>query len=352
LIRCSAIIEEFYKNQYSISQRLAMLNALALGARELASMTLPSSEPRAEVVGWTNFPSKMLPPHLHRKYIVGQEQTHAVHGLLDGISRAAIEKGKDASADRVPEFTRERRLRIRPTTKVNEVQAPHANMPRSSLTVAADQKVKFTDVAAEFFIAPLINRFWLFLRDEQTREERTAQREVLYRYRGAGTGLILNPMVLQHFLGTLAVLVHASQNAPEWLAVIAPDALELAVTMGTKPMSRGEIDSDEDETSDIPTRKPGDNEASVLATALELAIVVLDGSLELDGGRSLGLDHTALLLGPGEWAGHVFSRVEKGVLIEGGGGTLAVRLKRAAAGLVLKVDQVTSRWRRAMVDMR
>jgi len=61
----------------------------------------------------------------------------------------------------------------------------------------------FTEVAVEYFIYPLLNRFWLFFRDEQTREERTAQYDLLHRYRGAGTGLILNAVVLSHFLSTL-----------------------------------------------------------------------------------------------------------------------------------------------------
>jgi hypothetical protein len=93
-----------------------------------------------------------------------------------------------------------------------------------------------------------MNRFWLFLRDEQTREERTAHRDILHQYRGAGTGLILSSLVLSHLLATLGVLVHASQNAPAWLAVVAPDALELAVTLGTRSISRGGEDEDEEES--------------------------------------------------------------------------------------------------------
>jgi telomere length regulation protein len=209
-------------------------------------------------------------------------------------------------------------------------------------------KTTFTDVAAEFFIAPLVNRFWLFLRNEQTREARTAHQEPLYRYKGAGTGLIFNPMVLTHFLRTLAVLVHAAQNAPQWLAIVAPDALELAVTLGAKPGSQVEDDED---ISERQANNGNRQEASVLSTALELILVVLDGCLELDGGRSLGLEHTALLLGAGEWAGNVFSRLEKGRRVEGGGGAQEVKLKRAAAGVLLKVDELTSRWRRSMVDV-
>ncbi|KAH0830518.1 thioredoxin-like [2Fe-2S] ferredoxin-domain-containing protein [Lanmaoa asiatica] len=196
---------------------------------------------------------------------------------------------------------------------------------------------------------PLVNRFWVFLRDEQTREERTAQRDVLYQYRGAGTGLILNPLILSAFLSTMAILVHASQNAPQWLSLIAPNTLELAVTVGSRQITRP-VNEDLDDEDDSP--KCNDSkEASVLTSALNLALVVLDGCLELDGGHSLGMEHTALLIGTGEWAGQVFKTLEKGIRVTGVGGKHEVELRRATAGVLLKVDQITSKWRRSMVDL-
>jgi telomere length regulation protein len=324
-----------------------MLNALALAARELASLPAPPSatQPQNRI----SFPSKMLPAALHQKYLAaGNQSTNLVQHLLDGISREAIDRGKEANADKVPNLVRERYLRIRKPAKISEL--PSSVNDNKSISQTFQHNTTFTDVAVEFFIAPLINRFWLFLRNEQTRETRTAHQEPLYRYKGAGTGLILNAMVLTHFLGTLAVLVHAAQNAPQWLAIVAPDALELAITLGTKPISQME-DDDDDRPEERESNSQG-KEASILTTALELILVVLDGCLELDGGRSLGMEHTALLLGAGEWAGAVFSQLEKGTRVEGGGGAQEIKLKRAAAGVLLKVDELTSRWRRAMVDVR
>jgi telomere length regulation protein len=72
-----------------------MLNALAIGARELASMAIPESAARLIADERTNFPSKKLPPHLHRKYITAQSQgTEVVQKMLDGINRAAIDRGE------------------------------------------------------------------------------------------------------------------------------------------------------------------------------------------------------------------------------------------------------------------
>jgi telomere length regulation protein len=326
-----------------------MLNALALAARELASLPATPSATQPQNYDRASFPSKMLPVALHQKYLAaGNQSTDLVQHLLDGISREAIDRGKEANADRVPNLVRERYLRIRKPAKISEL--PSSVNDNKSISPTFQHNTTFTDVAAEFFIAPLINRFWLFLRNEQTRETRTAHQEPLYRYKGAGTGLILNAMVLAHFLGTLAVLVHAAQNAPQWLAIVAPDALELAMTLGTKPISQME-DDDDDRPEEQGSNSKG-KEASILTTALELILVVLDGCLELDGGRSLGLEHTTLLLGAGEWAGAVFSRLEKGARVEGGGGAQEIKLKRAAAGVLLKVDELTSRWKRSMVDVR
>jgi telomere length regulation protein len=311
-----------------------MLNALALGARELASLSIPPSSVSQSRIA---FPSKTLPIGLHQKYLDDNIQVGALPQILDGISREALNRDAEANADKVPELVRERRLRVQKPPTITEVERHRV------LHTPLQQNTTLNEVAAQYFIAPLINRFWLFFRDEQTREERTAHQEGRQQYQGAGTGLILNPLVLSHFLATLAILVHASKNAPEWLAVIGPDALELAVTLGTRPVSSMEADDEESNGSKS-------KEASVLSTALELALVVFDGCLELDGGRALGLDHTELLLGAGEWASAVFSRLEKGVRIEGGGGVQEAKLKRAAAGVLLKVDSLTSRWRRSMID--
>jgi telomere length regulation protein len=345
-----AIIEEFFKNQYSSDQRFVMLNSLALGSYELGGLPLPGTAATQPLTGnRISFPSKRLPGVQHERYLLASS-TRQVQGLLQDISRLAIEHTREANADRMPTLARERQLRIRQPERITEVKQPSAaqlvEQIRMSQSVSA--MTKFTDVAVECFLYPLMNRFWLFLRDEQTREERTAHRDTLHQYRGAGTGLILNSLVLSHFLATLGVLVHASINAPAWLAVVAPDALELAVTLGTRPVSR--VDEDEEESGGGSSESGADKDARVLTTALELALVVLHACVELDGGRSLSLEHTALLLAGGEWAQGLFARLEKGVLVKGVGGAAEVRLRKAAAGVVVKVDEISERWKRSMVS--
>ncbi|EAU88142.1 telomeric DNA binding protein [Coprinopsis cinerea okayama7 len=336
-----SLIEEFFKNQYSADQRYVALNALAMGARELASLPIPeSTAPAARV----EFPSKMLPPSMHRRYIAAsQADRELVPLLMDTISRSAIEQQRQSdAANREPTIVREKALRIKKAAPISEA----TKRDRLGLAISPPKKTTFTQVAAEFFIAPLVNRFWLFLREEQTREQRTAHLEGRSKYRGAGTGLILNPLILSHFLRTLGILVNASQNAPEWLAIIAPDTLELAVSLGTRPISASETEDDEEEGT------KEEKEASVISSALELSLVILDGCLIVDDGRTLGLEHTTLLLGVQEWAGKIFESLEQGLKISGGGGMQEARIRSTTAGVLLKVDEIISRWKRSMLDWR
>ena len=285
-----------------------------------------------------------------------------VQALLTDISQAAIEKAKDdATGKEPPSFTRERQLRLQKQAKISVINNPVALNPHSETSHTSSPGygpavAKFTDIAAEYFICPLINQFWTFFRDEQTREERLSrQSDPLYRYRGSGTGLVLNPIVLAQFISTLAVLTHAGRNAPQWLALVAPDSLELAITLGTRPISQAD-DEDEDldpglkaEWGQATTSK--DKEASVLTASLELALTVLDGCLDLDGGRSLGLEHTRLVLSAGEWAENLLNWLDQGLRVAGGGGTQEVRLKRGAAGVMLKVQEISDRWGRSMIGI-
>ncbi|TFY50283.1 hypothetical protein EVG20_g11611, partial [Dentipellis fragilis] len=195
-----AIIEEFFKNQYSSEQRFIMLNALALGAREIAGLPLPAAAPQAFIL--------QEPDGV-------PQQTPAA-----GPARQTIENTRENNAP-PPTLARERRLHVQSPSKskITEVQRPNADDLAQQLRgTSLAPKVQFTEVAVECFICPLLNRFWLFLRDEQTREARTAQRDSLHRYRGAGAGLILSAPVLAHLLATLGVLAHAARNAPAWLA--------------------------------------------------------------------------------------------------------------------------------------
>ena len=194
-----------------------------------------------------------------------------------------------------------------------------------------------------------MNRFWLFLRDEQAREERTAHLHGRQQYYGAGSGLILNPTVLGYFISAMTVLVHLARNALEWSAVVAPDVLELALAIGTRPVSR--LEEDEDLSTEVGGSGALRKQASVLTAVLELVVVVLDAAMESDDGRSLSLEHPSLILGVGEWASALFERLDKGERAQGTGGKSEINLPNTCAAVVIKVDALTSKWRRSMIDV-
>ncbi|CAE6454321.1 unnamed protein product [Rhizoctonia solani] len=345
------IIEQFFHHQYSTAQRFTMLNALALGARELAGLPIPPPPNDASKRSRIDFPSKVLPGVAHLEYVQENDlppppanriegpsrhriegMTSQVSSLVNDLSGIAITRSKQETEDSIPQIVRQRALRVGPNP--GRGIAPVDSDAPTELGYLSTQTpvVPFAQVAAEYFVAPLINRFWAHLQTSMAHE--TYARNGMSLKAGMGTGMILSPLVMTHLLGTLAVLLHAARHAPPFLHVLAPDAAELALSVGTRPLSRT---GDEEGT-----------EAGVLAGALELALTVLDSALELDGGQVFALERTDLLLGIGQWASTVFEALDKGERAPGVGGKDEERAVRIAAGLVLTSERIVSKWRRSM----
>lgn len=344
--------ESYFTGHYSLQQRSIMLTALAMGARELAG--LPTLQP-ATHNRQIDFPTKTLPPALHRKYIsavdLDQEtpsrQPDQLEAAISGVRDLMLSKGaKRAEAE--PEIAREKRLRVGRTrdkrtiiAEVGTLQerqmgAPTINdLPRT--TNAARPVVPFKDVAADYFIMPLINRFWAHWQDSSARESRAAAAGS--GYKGAGTGMLLSPLAVEKLVTTIALLLHAARHSPSFLHVLAPEGLELALTVGARQVSRPSAFEHE---SSLPTDRA---EASVLGACLELALVCLDTSFDLDQGRTLAADHGAPLLATGEWAQAVFETEERGGAVAAGqGGMREGRVRVAAAGVVVKVAEMGEKW--------
>ena len=131
-----------------------MLNALALGAHELAGLPLPDTAAVQPLTGdRVSFPSKRLPDAQHPRYLIASS-TRQVQGLLQDISRLAVENTREANADRMPSLVRERQLRIRQPSKVTEVKHPSTAQLLEQIRMSQTQSAmtKFTDVAVEFFL--------------------------------------------------------------------------------------------------------------------------------------------------------------------------------------------------------
>jgi telomere length regulation protein len=336
----SAIAEELFKNQYSVDQRYVMFNALALGARELAGLPVAGT-PDVDQRRLPTFPSKMLPPGLHARY-VDEDDAGGTLALLSG-SLQSLALGDNSGGQEVSR-PRERRLRSAPsaTGRITAITPKEAGQLSRPVQSPYDKPMEsFTAVSVECFLGPLMGRFWNFVRDEQTRESRSSlssSSDPNTRYRAAGTGMVLSPLVLAHLLRTVSVLVHASRHSLLFMAVVAPDALEMAVVLGTRPVSGW----------DSRDSKEREQEASVLHSSLELALITLDACLSIDGGRILAMEHSALILGVEEWAMRAVQELDKGIKFGGTGGAMESKLGRVAAGVVVKIDEVVGKWRRVM----
>lgn len=304
-----------------------ILTALALGARELAG--LPTIAP-SQIANTTTttpqidlFPSKRLPPALHRKLIGSQPSITPTipRGLLEDLTaeltREALLDAKEEAETTLPLAAKEKLLTVR-----RFASAP-SSVSKSNTQISNQSLPSYPSIASEYFILPLINRFWLYLRDSATSPSTNSNSPYSG---GRSTPTLLEPLILSKYLGTLSVLLHASRHSPHFLAVLVPEVLELLLSLRVSPE-----ESDE----------------SVLGSQMELILTALDSSVLIDGGRTLmGLreGRGAELVGEcKDWAELVFEQEE----MKGGDGKGEGigRVGRAAAGVLLRIEEIFSRWR-------
>ena len=349
LSQFSFFAEQYYNTHFSLSQKFIILTALAMGARELAGLAVPNLLANSRRI---DFPSKMLPPQLHQKYTsfadTPRDGPSQLNDAMTGVRNLLLSKGAKQAQETVPELIREKRLRVGTSKRGATVTEVGSLGERQSdtekISSLSTPVIPFRDIAAEYFLMPLINRFWQHLQDASVREERAIFSGT--RYRGAGTGMILSPMALEKFLMTIALLLHAARHSPLFLAVLSAEAIELALTIGSRHPSRPDDNTISQEEADF--QDGSQQEASVVGAALEVCLVSLDIAIELDRGRTLILDKSQLLFAAGEWARMIFEVENRGGQVAGGqGGMREGRIKAAAAGVVVKVAEIGEKWGRS-----
>lgn len=333
-----------------------MLTAISMGARELAGLIVPDITTRR-----IDFPSRTLPRGLHRKFISAADNhpsertNNQIEAAAEGMRGTLLDKGARRAAEVLPDVAREKRLRVAPSSSIKPGKGmviAEVGSLRDRQLIERRQKVEsdqlqrktqtpivaYTSIAAEYFIMPLVNRFWMHFQDDHIRENRALALGT--RFRGAGAGMVLSPLALEKFLMTLALLVHAARNAPAFLAVLAPEAIELGVTVGSRHLNRPEMNDEMGPDGDDGSRA----ESQVVGSALELVLVALDLSGEIDGGRTMMGDRHELVMAAGEWARGVFEVESEGGKVVGGQGGREGRIKGAAAGVVVRVGEMMEKW--------
>ncbi|TYJ57904.1 hypothetical protein B9479_001259 [Cryptococcus floricola] len=338
------LIEQYFNPQYSLQHKSCILTALAMGARELAGLSVPQASRTTRAI---DFPSKTLPPNLHQKYVSAADvppsrrlednSQSQIDQAIDGVRDLILSKGVKKGEETVPEFARERRLRVGEPKRAKVADVNSLAASQMARATRPPPVVPFKAIAAEYFILPLVNRFWHHFQDASIREERALQ--MGSRFRAAGAGLVLSPMAIEKFLMALALMLDAARHSTVFLSVICPEAMELAVTIGVRHPARPKLSSDS-ELDDLSRA-----EAQVLSAALELALVCLDIAVDLDGGRTLAREKSALILAAGEWASEVFkTETEGGEVSAGQGGRNEGKIRAEAAGIIIKVGEIGDKW--------
>lgn len=285
-----------------------MLASLALGARELAGLPAPPPGTGAGPPIKDPFPSQRLPGKLHDRFIANKNETSCIGKelelLTEDITNLALARTRNSAEGSMPEAMKEKLLTVRSTRQKVTSNTNNSRKPIEDAAFPA-----YNDLAVNTFIMPLLNRFWLYLRDVST----SPQDFRMGAFKGGSAGLVtlLEPMLLSKFLSTITILVESARNSPHFLAVLAPETLELVLAI----------------------RGLNSEDPTVQTSMLQLALVVLDGSTSIDAGRLLAREHSKALWQLKDWAEEVWSKHEGDVGAEG----------RAAAGVLLRFDSVVQK---------
>ncbi|GJN89867.1 hypothetical protein Rhopal_002856-T1 [Rhodotorula paludigena] len=338
-----AVIEQYFTTSYSVSQRHVLLAALALAARELAGLPPPPGTPenKQRKVEAPPFPSKQLPPALHRRLLGNArgEQAGPLEALTADLTQMALSGARQDAEETLPGAAREKLLSVRRSTTRTPASLA------ASRSASATTQPTYSSLAAGTFILPLVNRFWLYLRDTATSSLSTRAASVGPYAGGSSAPILLEPLLLSKFLATLAVLVHAARHSPAFLAVLVPEVL--AFVLAIRPSAPSPVRAARTRTAAGDDEDDGGlDEDLVTSSALELVLVALDATVQLDGGRTLMSSSAAnggggeIVVSVKEWAEEVFEREDRR------GGDMGVgRPGRAAAGVLLRVEDIVGKWR-------
>ncbi|KAH7408466.1 telomere length regulation protein-domain-containing protein [Phaeosphaeria sp. MPI-PUGE-AT-0046c] len=172
----------FFSGDYSLTQRIAMLTTLGIGARELAGIKDSSTEDLLPPN--PSFPSKQLPPHLHKIYAENKDP-NPVARISSSMAREMLSPIASQAAD---QLSGPNVLKVRTFSSRMEVEKKrHKPIPNA-----------LAQIVAENFFFPLTGRWWVQVR---------ASKDSIY----ASTNLLPN------FLQTLSLLLNAS--GPNTLAL-------------------------------------------------------------------------------------------------------------------------------------
>jgi len=249
------LARSFFEGDYSISQRLATLTTLGLGARELAGFKSGDGDfTGANAVPSNSFPSKILPEKLHKLY-APPPQT-AIEAASSKLERRIMEPMALSAADAL---TGPNALKVRTFSSRMQVEKNRKKPIPNALA-----KI----VAMNFFF-PLTGRWWSHVQAYGQQNMR------------------FSPHLLPPYLKTLALILHASGPGTLSLPQMTSELFDLLLNV--RGTAVGDI------------------------AVLEAVLFGLLTLLEInEDKRSLATEHSRELLESQEWARGVLENLGEG----------------------------------------
>lgn len=198
-----------FNGDYSLQQRMVLLSAIALGARELGGLD--------EMQNSSPFPTKQLPPGLEKLFNDGGVGQEKLLSFIKADERSSLRHVNEVTLDL-------QRGMLKPTVAENEVvsgpkvlriskklekeRAGKDHLPRTSTHYN-----RYAKLAANKFVYPLTSQWYNGV-----------------GLRGMGT---YSEILVGHFLKTLALLLHASYPSSTEIPDMTNELLNIALSLRT-----------------------------------------------------------------------------------------------------------------------
>ncbi|OMP87463.1 DNA replication checkpoint protein tel2 [Diplodia seriata] len=246
LVRC------FYAGDYSISQRIGILAAIGLGAREMAGFKEDGDASNAKPRLDQDFPSKKLPEKLHRIYSTEDNAVDAItnklkHTMISPLALDAADKAAGPNALKVRTFSSRMEVEKKRKIITNEL----------------------AKVVAQSFFFPLTAGWWTHSRALGT------------------SNIFYSPTILPVFLKTLAILLHSSGSSTLSLPQMTSELWDLLLAV----------------------RAPALTDSAILEGVLFALLMLLEVN---ENQQRLVHEHGRELLETQEWTKMVFDRTGGG----------------------------------------
>lgn len=282
---------QVFDGDYSLSQRMTLLSTLGLSARELAGFKEEDSSMNPSTQADASFPSKQLPPRLHKLYTASSNPTTLISTSL---SKSFLQPIAASAADSLsgPNI-----LKVRTFSSRMAVESRRKKPISNALA----------KIVAEAFFFPLTGHWW----------------QNLQAHGGAGRSQDYNvqfqPMLLSTYLKTLAILLHASGPATLSLAQLTEELWGVALRVRTHAFE----------------------DVAVLEAVLFVFLTILEIN---EDKRGLAEEFGKELMETQGWVELVFERSSGGGDDEEGR-----RVRMLAAGVLVKTREVVEKHQRLLV---